>query len=442
MNLFQSFVLAIFALLAIAAVVIFSATSGGGGNIAFAGTFKIWGTLPNEEVYKTIDAFNKINSKFFEVQYVEKKEATFESDLVSALASGDGPDLVILPESLVVQNMDKVQLISYDSYPIRNFNDDFADISSLFMSQNGIVAMPLYIDPLVMYWNKDIFSTGGVATYPTSWNEFESLASRLTIADRASNISQGAVALGTYNNIDHAKDILAALFMQSGNDIVRFLKQGERSGTPYKVLLGSYNSDTGQPDTQSGTALRFYLDFSNPAKKAYSWNVAMPSSKAAFYGGILGVYFGPGSDYQEIQKSNPHLSFDIALLPQPSSSAKRVTFADIYGVAVTKGTKDANTAKQIAIDMSAADFAKSISTAISLPPARRDLLAAGSADPVQSVLYASAIISKSWLDPSPADSDQVFKDMTESVLSGAVNENQATRTAGQKLGNLIPAPQQ
>lgn len=435
MNLFQSLVLAAFGLLAIAAVIIFSITSSGGGDIGFSGTFILWGTLPAESVQKSLKQFNAANSKFFSVEYVEKRKETFESDLVSALAAGKGPDLVIMPETLIIQNSDKVLLIPYESYPIRNFNDDFADGASLFMAKSGIFAMPLYIDPLVMYWNKDIFSTGGVATYPTKWNEFENLSGRLTISNRGGSISQATVALGTYANIEHAKDILSALFIQSGNEMIRFAKRGEVNSdgleASYKVLLGFGDKSAVE------SALNFFLDFSNPAKKAYSWNTAMSNSKAAFAGGILAVYFGHATDRGDIQKSNPHLNFDVATFPQREGEKKRVTFGNIYGVAITRGTSNYDIAKQIAIGMSGADFARSLSSAISLPPARRDLLSEGSSDPVESVFYSSAIMSKSWLDPLPSESDQVIQEMAESVLSGLMKSTGALSTAGQKLDNLV-----
>lgn len=431
MNLFQSLVLAIFGLFAITAVLIFSATSSGGGDIGFAGTFQIWGTLPAKTIERVVGDFNKENSKFFQIKYTEKRRETFQNELISALASGKGPDLVIMPESLIIQNADKVLPISYDLYSIRSFNDNFINGASLFMSKDGIFGMPLYVDPLVMYWNKDIFSTGGVASYPTKWSEFENLASRLTISGRGGNISQATVSMGSYANIEHVKNILSALFMQSGNEIIRFTKEGERTNEPYQVLLGGYQ-DVG-PDT----ALRFFLDFSNPSKRTYSWNIAMPNSKKAFYGGTLAVYFGLASDYGEIQKGNPHLSFDVAVLPQRDTDKLKVTFGNIYGVAVTRGTKNPDISKQIAINMSESNFIKSLSDIISLPPARRDLLSSGTGDPIASVFYSSAIMSKSWLDPLPVGSDEIFREMTESVLSGVSTEVEAIRTAGQKLGNLI-----
>jgi ABC-type glycerol-3-phosphate transport system substrate-binding protein len=436
MNFFQSIVLAIFGLFAVLAIIIFSMTSSTGVDLGFAGTFTLWGTLPASSLKIPLEEFNNLNSSLFKIVYVEKRKDRFQNDFISALASGTGPDIVIMPETFIVQNTDKVLPISYDSYSIRNFSDDFADGASLFMSKDGIFAMPLYIDPLVMYWNKDIFSTGGIASYPTKWSEFENLATRLTTSSRGGNISQATVAMGSYVNIEHAKDILAALFMQSGNELVRFNTKGEYNVLgvqgPYKVLLGTVK-DSGEQES----ALRFFLDFSNPAKKAYSWNVAMPNSKAAFSGGVLAVYFGHATDYPDIQKSNPHLNFDVALFPQRDGSKSRITLGNIYGLAVTRGTKNPDIAKQIAISMSQADFSRSLSGVISLPPARRDLLALGSSNPTASIFYSSAIMSKSWLDPLPSESNEIFKEMVETVLSGIRKESEAISTVGQKLDTLI-----
>ena len=48
MNFFQSLLLVVFGFLAIIAVAIFSLTSTGGGELGFAGTFTLWGTLPED----------------------------------------------------------------------------------------------------------------------------------------------------------------------------------------------------------------------------------------------------------------------------------------------------------------------------------------------------------------------------------------------------------
>ena len=431
MNFFQSVVLVIFGFFAIAAVIIFSMTSSSGGEIGFAGTFKLWGIIPADKIKEPLVTLNSANSKYFKVEYTEKRAETFENDLISALAAGNGPDLVFLPNDLIVQNSDKILPISNDLYPVRNFSDDFADGASLFQSSRGILGMPLYVDPLVMYWNRDIFSTGGIASYPTKWTEFENLARRLTISDRGGNITQATVAMGSFGNIEHVKDILVALFMQTGKDLVRFSQPDERNSV-YIVDFG-HRDDIGGP----ASALRFFLDFSDPNKKTYSWNVAMPNSLQNFSGGTLAVYFGLASDYAIIHKGNPHLDFDVAILPQLSTLKNKTTFGNFYGVAVTKGAKNPGVAEQIAIAMSGQDFVKSLSDKISLPPLRRDLLAIGSKDSAQSIFYSSAIMSKSWLDPLPLETDKIFQEMTESVLSGVLNERGSIDSVINKLNNLI-----
>ncbi len=439
MNLFQSIVLAIFGFLAVAAVVIFSMTSSRGGSINYAGTFIVWCTLPEATVKDVFDNFSNANSSSYKVQYVEKKADTFETDLVSSLASGDGPDLIFMPQSLIISNRNKILPIGYDLYSARNFSDDFTDGAAIFANKDGIIGMPLYVDPLVMYWNKDLFSSAGVVSFPTHWSEFDSLASKLTKSSSDGNISQSLIAMGSYSNIEHVKDILASLFLQSGNEIVRFAQGDELNSaggqSSYSVQLGNNISS----DSGTVSALKFFLDFSNPVKRSYSWNTALPNSKTVFAGGTSAIYLGLSSDYSSIRLTNPHLNFDVANLPQRDGSPTRVTYGNFYGVAVTRGTKNPAVAKQIAIDMSDGDFVKSLADAIALPPARRDLLSGGNKDLIQSVFYSSAIISKSWLDPMPTASDQVFQDMIQSAASGSKTEGEILIAAGQKLQNLVKA---
>ncbi len=363
---------------------------------------------------------------------MEKNKDTLENDLVSALASGDGPDLIISPQSLIVQNYDKILPITYDLYSSRTFSDTFIEGASQYMARIGILGMPLYADPLIMFWNKDIFSTAGVASFPKKWGEVSNLTDKLTISDRGGNISQAAIALGVYNNLEHAKEILSALFMQAGDGIISFDNPDEAASSntrvPIKVVFGHSNVES---------AVRFFIDFSNSAKKSYSWNVSMPNSKAAFSGGSLAMYLGLASDYGSIRRSNPHLNFDVGVLPQRDVEKNRVTYADIYAISVTRGTRNAAAAKEIAIAMATTNFAKLVSSAINLPPARRDLLSIGTSDLVASIFYSSAIMSRSWLDPMPIESSAIFQEMIESILSGVKQPRDAIDASAQKLNNLI-----
>ncbi len=88
-------------------------------------------------------------------------------ELVAALASGQGPALVIMPHDLLVSQGDKLTPIPFSIVSERAFLDTYLDGASVFLSNNGILALPILVDPVVMYWNKDLFASAGI---PTPWS--------------------------------------------------------------------------------------------------------------------------------------------------------------------------------------------------------------------------------------------------------------------------------
>ena len=108
---------------------------------------------------------------------------------------------------MVLKNKDKISPIPFAYYPERNFRDDFIDISSLFIDQKNarLTAFPFLIDPMVMYWNKDLFSSAGISQPPQNWSEFAEAVETLTEKNEAGNITQAGTALGELNNIKTAK---------------------------------------------------------------------------------------------------------------------------------------------------------------------------------------------------------------------------------------------
>ena len=69
-----------------------------------------------------------------------------------------------------------------------------------------------------------------------------------------------------------------------------------------------------------------------------------------------------------------------------------------------------------------------------LAPARRDILGAGSVDPVLAIFNRAALVAHAWLDPSPEASSRIFGDAIESMLSGqATADTAVTYISGQLL---------
>ncbi len=428
---FQVILLVVFGLFVIFAVLIFSGIiplfndtpEGIGGEVA------VWGTFPASSLSAQLEELNRNANGAWSVAYVQKREDTFDRELVEALASGIGPDAILLSQSFIVRHRDKVFSIPYENLSVRKFLDTFIEEGELYLTSEGILALPFSIDPLTMYWNRDIFTAAGISQIPTMWDEFFTLALDITKTDNALNITQSTVALGEFSNIEHAKEVLALLILQAGNPLVTL--RGEK-------LASVLDEATGDGLLPTESALRFYTEFSNSAKSVYSWNRGLPNSKDMFLAGDLAVYFGFASELTDIQAKSPHLNFDVAVMPQVRGGIAQMTFGNMIGLAVMKQSKNPGTAFHVVSLMSGKDFIKSVSDASILPPVRRDLLANVPTGAAGSVLYSSALLSRGWLDPNPSETEIILGRMVENTTSGRERISEAVARASQSIGRLLP----
>ena len=418
-------ILVILGISAIVAVLVFAGVVPWLGNskAKFGGEVVAWGTLPKRSADAFILSFNKKHANEFVFNYVEKDRESFDKELTEALASGVGPDLIILPQDLIVRYQNKIFTIPFDSYPLRTFKDNFVEEGELYVTPDGVLGLPLYVDPIIMYWNRDIFSSLGIARPPLYWDELLTLAPEISLTDSVGNINRSAVSFGEFSNINNAKDVLSMLILQTGSKIVDFVE------------------DRGFVSALSGSgpesALRFFTQFSDPVKRTYSWNKSLPTSKDYFASGKLAVYFGPASELSEIVAKNPHLNFDLAEVPQVREGGIRATFGNISAISVLKASKKIETAFVAAFALSGEESASDIAEAIKLAPARRSLLGVDKSDPYSPVFYKGALISKGWLDPNPLETERIFQVMVEGVTSGRDSESGAIRRAHLELDRLL-----
>ena len=431
MSPFQIGILILFVVFIIGGVFIFASFSGltNSGSI---GNITIWGTLDRQVMEEALSAIREADQAYEQVKYEEKDPATYRDELVNALAAGGGPDLVILPQDEIVSFSDKLVPTPFSSLSARNFKNSFIPEADLFLSGQGIIAMPLLIDPLVMYVNRDLFASAGVAQTPRYWDEFFTLAPKLTSIDTRSDVRRSAVALGSFDNIRHAKDILAALFIQAGDPIATLSTEGK-----LEVVLGD---DTGTLDRPAESALRFYTEFSNPAKSVYSWNRALPDSQDAFVAGTVAVYFGFASEFSTLRERNPNLSIEVAPLPQVRDSKNLYTFGRMYALALTRVTQNAEGAFMVAQTFTGDDIAGEFAKALGLPPVKRTLLSDTPEDAAQSVFAESALMARAWLDPEPRSSRAIFKTMIDSVVSGRSEPRSAVLDGARALENILNRP--
>lgn len=429
MSKFQITVFAIFGILAVGAVLVFTgAIPMPGQDRQLQGDVEVWGTIPRSEIGDLL--FQLRGDTNISVDYQQHDADTFEQELIEALAAGAGPDLFFLTQDSFEKHKNKAFVIPSDAYPVRDFQNTFLEEAVLFTDRQNVYALPFLIDPMVVYWNRELFSGAGVAQMPDTWEEFFSIVPRLTVASDSGAISQSAIALGEYENVSHAKEILALMILQTGNKIIEQNSRGE-----YAVTLG--RTTRGGQVNPGESALRFYTEFANPTTPRYSWNRSLPESRNMFIQQDLAVYVGFASEYEELLRQNPRLDIGVAPIPTIGGDIRsRATFGRLTAVMISKASDNIPAAFHIARKMTQPEFLESLEEQTGLPPVRRDMLAEGTDDPRASVLYDSAVRARGWRDPNPERTEVIFRDMIRGVTSGRFRPSEAIRNGVRALEEI------
>ncbi|MFA5764056.1 MAG: ABC transporter substrate-binding protein [Candidatus Paceibacterota bacterium] len=418
-------VFAFFILLGLVAFSSFKATSDANNNVEIS----IWGTMDKIVFDSFISQYEQSKNLELKVKYTKKDISVIDGDLVEAIATGKAPDVILIPQELIKRYLDKVYFIS--SITERMFKDTYIGESEMYIQPGGIFAVPFFVDPLVMYWNRDTFASAGIANPPAKWSEFPIIASKISESDNNNaNILKSAASLGEYRNVSNAKALLSTLIMQAGSPIVSM----DDNGSLRSFL---YSRSEGDILIPAVSALDFYTDYSNPKKSVYSWNRALPMSKQFFLSGDLAIYFGFASEANDLKEKNPNLNFDVAMMPQVVDAKTKVTYGELYGFAILKSSPNSVPAFNLISTITSADAIPELLKYMFAAPARRDLIAAGSKDAGQTVFNNSALIARGWIDPDSKKTDLVLQNMVEDVTTGRLTSNDSVQKASTEFDNLL-----
>jgi ABC-type glycerol-3-phosphate transport system substrate-binding protein len=426
---FQLILLAAFAFMAVIALILFANFGGFGGGKSSIGPVVIWGTLPQSAVATSIDALKASNQQYNGVSYVQKQGDSFDANLAEALASGTGPDLVLISQEQLTNEQNKLSVIPFATISQRDYLNTFLPITEVFLSTSGTYGIPFVVDPLVLYYNRTSLANAGVASVPTSWEAITGLAERMTVR-QAGSVTSSVIPFGAYENVENARAILSLLFLQAGNPIVSVGTNGPHAGL----------SDAGNGSSSASPAVsaaNFYTQFADPAKTVYTWNRALPSARQAFLSGDLAFYPGFASELPSLKAGNPNLDFDMAAIPQPQTAATRLTFARAYAFAVPKASKNAVGAVTVAQALASAPYETTAATTLFMAPALRAGLTPSATDRFQPVYYPQALVAKGWLSPLPSVTDQIFSTMIGDITSGRKDVPTALTAADQAINAAL-----
>jgi ABC-type glycerol-3-phosphate transport system substrate-binding protein len=378
-------------------------------NVALIGELSIWGTLPEEHITNLLNQIKTEDEAYERVTYKYISPDNFDSEFVTALADQQAPDLLLIPHESLVEHRGRLQALSYEAFPLRTIRDTYVEGAEIFALSDGVYGLPLMVDPLVQYWNRDIFSSNGILGAPKTWEDMvANVVPTLTIKDFNRNVNRASVALGEYSNVKNAFGILSLLLVQGGSSLVK-----ETSPTLYSVEL-NYQVGGGN-NGPFDSAVAFYSNFSNINNSLYTWNRSLREDKDMFLSEDLALYFGLASEGKDIEVKNPNLSFDVAEVPQGATATNRRTYGVFYAFSIPKAAKNKNASLVVMQKLADVTNAKTLADRYGMAPVHRASLAAGSSDVYGRVAYTSAVVARAWLNPDRDRLDNVLSTMLDDV---------------------------
>ena len=241
------------------------------------------------------------------------------------MAAGNGPDIFLIHNDWLPSFKNKIEPISNNILGEQEFRQNFVDVAiDDFISEGQIYALPLSVDSLALYYNKDLFNAEGIASPPDTWEKFDEAVKKLTKIDQYNNPTLSGAAMGTAYNINRSTDILGLRMFQNGNQMIN--DKG-------RVTL---NNDQGR------VAMEYYTKFARSNSPLYTWNSSKHDSIDSFYESTAAMMINYSWHYSTVKSKNAKLNFAVAPVPQPSSG-QPVNYANYWGFASAKGKSNEST---------------------------------------------------------------------------------------------------
>jgi len=400
-------------------------------------TLVYWRVFDGPDAFEEIIENYQLQHPFVRIEYRKLRFEEYERELLHALAEDRGPDIFSIHNTWVEKYKNKIepmpetttmafpvttgtvnretvmQLRTNRSLSLREIRDNFVDVVArdVILDDNLVYGLPLFVDTLAMFYNKDLLNNAGISEVPRYWNrEFLNAVKKLTKQDPKRGLIQSGVALGGSSNIERYSDILMLLMMQNGATIINDSDQVVFNNVPEFARETGYN-----PGLE---ALRFYTDFANPGKESYTWNNELNSSLEMFSRGNLAIMFGYSYHIPLIKAAAPKLNFSVSKFPQiEGNPPTNINFANYWVETVSKKSAHKNAAWDFIKFMTRSDQVTSYLEKAQKPTALRSLIANQRNDDVIGVFADQVLTARSWYrGMNVTAAETAIKDMIDAVF--------------------------
>lgn len=404
----------------------------GGSGTSQRTVIEFWGVFDDKTDFDKVNRDFQAQNPNITVVYRQFSFEDYEKEVVNALAGGIGPDVWMIHHTWLPKHIDKLipipEKISGLDQPlmtIRDFQDQFVEIAVKDLTADSrIYALPLYVDTLALYYNRDLFNSAGITSPPKNWEEFNDVVQQITRLDASGNIVQSGAAIGTSGNINRSTDILTALMLQSG------VKMTDVDNTS-AIFAGHVNN------TPIGeVALRYYTDFANPDVKTYTWNNSQHYSVDAFSEGNVAMMFNYSHQADVLNGKASRLNYGIASMPQISETDIN-NYANYWAVAVSKKSMVPNEAWKLVSYLASREGSSTYLAQTLRPSARRDIIDLQKNDLTLGVFASQALTAKSWYQVDNSAIESIFAEMIDDVNFGRLSIGEALQNAESEVNVLM-----
>jgi len=419
-------------------------------------TLNYWRVWDGPDAFSGIIAAYRALHPNITVKYRKLRYEEYERELVDGFSEDRGPDIfslnagwlrryenkiaplpaqITMAYSVVtgsIQKQETVELRTSPSITVKQLKEQYLDVAvGKAVIGDKIYGLPLSVDAMVLFYNRDLLNNAGITEIPRYWNEdFQADVKKLTKQDADGKIVQAGVALGTAGNIERYSDILSLIMMQNGAEMVTPAGTVAFHRIPAGVSDKSY-----VPGLE---ALRFYTDFANPVKEVYSWNKEMPNSLEAFIEGRLAFFFGYSYHLPQIRARAPRLNFAVSPMLQIEDNSQNINFANFWLETVANKSQYQNEAWDFIQFAARAENVKSYLTAAKHPTALRALINNQLNDEELSAFAGQLLTARAWYDGKDYNAaEMIIGDMIDQTLADPKKMPQLMETAARKVQQTI-----
>ena len=419
-----------------------------------------WNLFDDSEVFRgQIQAYQ---SKHPHIKIKYKKFTDiqeYEQLLINEIAEGEGPDIFTIKNSWIKKHQKKITPlpIGKTAAPLNPqiFADTFFHVATKdLVIEQQIYGIPLYIDTLALYYNKQIFRDNitNTDTPGSTWPEIKKQVSVITKENNSiERFALSGIAMGRSQNILRAQDIFYSLMLEHEVDIFNTAQNRSIVANQKGV-----NEETNKPFFPFLESLKLYSSFGNSKYKNYSWNELItafaPELKEIdlFLKGKVAMIFGYSYLYedllsirQQLQKQSHSVikteDIGITEFPQIKSfqeTGKRDSLAIYFPITVSRNSKHALEAWNFIQYLSSKEALQDYHEKTKKLSSRKDLIDEQIIEPIYGVFAKQVSYAKSFPKKFPINAnflDQVFGLAIENAVKNKLTLEKITQKAQERI---------